>query len=276
MIPDIAPTSNHRASTHLNLALEHVRVPAPGSDVDLRCIARLCAGRTDGGDLVPYLPGLSAEAIAPLAEKISQGTALTFRDRLCVALLRLSELAAPSGGEMALEQIARVFLAVEKVYAAQSIPLQEYREALLACGGRTTPDAMIEEAFRVYRFSDAGSPYEEHDYPRAFSRLLKPPALRYNKAEIFQGKDVIPQLSHLTVVDRASGAVQIQRIDAERAKAGLTAPGLPLICGIAGDREYFSSLPSRRDLVVYDRPGANGTDTWATSTWCEEAWKRSS
>jgi hypothetical protein len=249
----------------------------PRSEVreDLRRFARLLASGDELESLRLSMPQLSERALLSLTRKIACFEPLGFSERLDIALTRLSESPLPRDGEEAFQQIAAAFLALEKDYLLQSLPAELAAEAKELAGSHDI-SSVVDAAFAAYQFEDPASHYDEKSFPAVYRRMLKPPARRYARGEIFTGKEVIPQLSHLTIIDIESGAVQIQKIDAAYAGARIANPPAPLLSGISGDKEYFKNLPARSDLVIFDRPGLTGARLWDSCEWRDENWGKPS
>lgn len=207
------------------------------------------------------LPKIDGQQLAKIAEKIERSEPLRRRERLLVALVHLAlDYSNPKDGDEAFRQIVQVLMDVEKTHLHDETVRQWYREI----GGNPEKGRgnLVEEAFEVYKTDDPESSYDENAHPAAFSEVLKPPAQRYNRKNLFEGKDVITQLNHITIIDRNTGAVEIQEIDPSLS-ARLSKLGDPLILAILDDQEYFRALPHKSHLVIYRKPGLDGQEVWS-------------
>jgi hypothetical protein len=208
--------------------------------------------------LQAFLPKLSKQEMVDLTVKFETGGEFSRRDRLLVAMLRLAfEKPAAQSGVEAFQQIADVFRTVEMDYLPDSV-VQLWQTEKGHGKGR---EALIEEAFIAYDCNSPTSSYDENEHPKAFSMLLKPPAHRYNRSQVIEGKDIISQLDHITIVDRLTGAMEIQAIDPEL-RTRLNGPTDPLILAILDDPDYFEQLPNKSQLVIFRKPGRDGKTVW--------------
>ena len=208
------------------------------------------------------LPKIDVEQLNTLMEKIVCNEPLKRADRLTIALVCLAlDYPRPRNGSEAFQQIAQSFLSTEKTYLHDTV-VRQWQQETGTDQGRA---ALVEEAFKAYRFDQPKTDYDENAHPSTFSAILKPPALRYNRDNVFDGKDVITQLNHITIIDRDSGAVEIQDID-PTLRSRLQKPTDPLVLAILDDHTYFQQLPQKSDLVIYRKLGQEGREMWVHGT----------
>jgi len=208
--------------------------------------------------LLKIMPQIRRNDLMNVADKIARQEDLSMQERLLIILVRLAlDNPTPLNGEEAYDQIADAMQEVETHYLPEST-LRKWREET---GTRRQKKALVRDAYNAYQFRDKDYDYRENAFPKAFSEVLKPPAMRYNRPRLFKGKSVITQLNHITIIDNETGAVEIQLIDPKLRDE--VKPGSPLIVAIYENKEYFQNLPKRpRQWVLYDKPARDGVKVW--------------
>ncbi len=221
-------------------ALAFVTVTAAAAG---HCPKEMEADRIVALERVEALPKFDRLGFASLAAFLRSGVPLPKSRRLMVALIRVGlDASLPGSGDEALEQLATVFRAVEK----------QYLEASAA--------AQVDEGFALYDYANPASTYDEDAHPAVFKTMLKPPARVYRWKHAPEGWEIIPQLDHITVI-RSNGALAIYRID-PLVRSALKNPNDALVVAIHNNAAYFHALPTRNDLLIYRRPGADGRGVW--------------
>lgn len=208
---------------------------------EIKLLRSYSSDETEFLDLKNYLPLVTTSQLNSLADQILGDTDLRKRERLLIALIRLArDPSKPKSGEDIRFLFSNTIRWVEQDYSNIDV---------------------VNDAFLAYDFDNLLGTYDENAHPKIFSEVLKPPARRYGRRDIFPDLEIITQLDHITIINESNGALEIQLIDPS-VRNRLQNPNDPLVIAILEDLPYFQQLPNRRDLVLFKRPGSDGNDVW--------------
>lgn len=224
--------------------------------IEVHSLRRLTADRAAMEDLRRFLPGATTRSLQKLIEKLERGLPLDKGVRLQIALIRLAQDSHPiHTGQAALQRLAAVMEQTEIDFIPEGIH-QLWQSQSGSSDSRTT---FVRHAFRVYNYANKAGVYDEHQHPSAFSYVLKPPARRYGRDDVFSNLEIITQLDHITIINQRTGAIEIQRIDPNLRRF---APEGPLVFAVLQYPDYLKTLSIRHDLVIFRKPGKSGAGVW--------------